>query len=498
MGSTRRIMMKLDLSFANIYNQYKACRKNKRNTVNALKFEENQEAELLKLQHELITRTYRPGRSVCFYTTKPKLREIFAADFKDRIVHHILVDYLENIFEPKFIFDSYACRKEKGVHAGVKRLQRFSQKVTKNGRQKAYFLQLDIHNFFMNINKKVLYQQLSNSVRDETAQWLCHLLVHHDCRDNYQLKGNKKLQQAVPPHKTLFNCNAGVGLPIGNLNSQFFANVYLDVLDQFVKHQLKCRYYVRYCDDFVLLADSIEQLMDWRNQIEALLVIQLKLTLNTKEQLLPINNGINFLGYIVRPDYLLVRRRVVNQLKEKLTKYRLLLIEKLESQVVYHFDYNLLHQLHATLASYLGHLKMANSHRLEQSLLRKHDWLNAYFIFTESGVERKYKVPKQFDNVKQQYLFFRWRFAPLVVLFQVGKYIEFFHQEDRKLARVLKLKPLKKNKRKARFGFPISQLTTKVNRLISMDIACCIVKQGDGVYTRVMPRTVEHIIDLLR
>jgi retron-type reverse transcriptase len=393
-------MMTLDLSFANIYNQYIACRKNKRNTVNALKFEVNQEAELLKLQEELKTRTYTPGRSVCFYATKPKLREIFAADFKDRIVHHILVDHLERLFEPKFIYDSFACRKNKGIHAGVKRLQGFTRKITKSGKKQCYFLQLDIHNFFMNINKGILSQQLTQYVSDDSALWLCKLLVFHDCRNNYQLKGNKKLRQAVPEHKTLFNCEAGVGLPIGNLNSQFFANVYLNALDQFVKHQLKCQFYVRYCDDFVLLADSVAQLAYWRDQIEDFLFVQLKLKLNAKEQLLPINNGINFLGYIVRPDYLLVRRRVVNQLKEKLTKYRLLLIEKLESQVVYHFDYNLLHQLHATLASYLGHFKMANSHRLEQSLLRKHGWLNVYFIFTESGVERKYKVPKQSSAIQ--------------------------------------------------------------------------------------------------
>ncbi len=101
-------------------------------------------------------------------------------------------------------------------------------------------------------------------MKDETALWLCQLLVFHDCRSNYLLKGNVNLQHAVPPHKTLFNCADGIGLPIGNLNSQFFANVYLNILDQFVKHQLKCQYYVRYCDDFILLSDAFSQLTEWR------------------------------------------------------------------------------------------------------------------------------------------------------------------------------------------------------------------------------------------
>ena len=120
-------------SFENIYSQYLKCRKNKRGTVNALKFEMNCEENLIDLQRELIGRTYYPSRSVCFMATRPKLREIFAADFRGRIVHHMLVDYLERIWEPKFIFDSYACRKNKRIHLGVKRLQGFLAKSPETG-----------------------------------------------------------------------------------------------------------------------------------------------------------------------------------------------------------------------------------------------------------------------------------------------------------------------------------------------------------------------------
>ena len=134
-------------SFANIYRQYLNCRKRKRNTINVLKFEIGAEENLLRLQERLQKKTYYPSRSVCFVVNKPKLREIFAADFKDRIVHHILVDYLERIWEKIFINDSYACRKDKGTHKGVKRLQSFIRKITKNGTHRAYYMQLDIHRF---------------------------------------------------------------------------------------------------------------------------------------------------------------------------------------------------------------------------------------------------------------------------------------------------------------------------------------------------------------
>lgn len=117
--------MPVRVSFAELYRHYVNCRRNKRNTVNALRFEVRQELALLELRDELNSRRYRPGRSVCFVTRKPKLREIFAADFRDRIVHHLVVDHLEAYWERVFIHDSYACRKGKGVHAAVDRLQRF-------------------------------------------------------------------------------------------------------------------------------------------------------------------------------------------------------------------------------------------------------------------------------------------------------------------------------------------------------------------------------------
>ena len=246
-------------SFENLHRQYLACRRNKRNTLNALRFEVRQEENLLDLQAALTGRSYAPSRSVCFFVKRPKLREIFAADFRDRVVHHVLVDYLERIWEPIFIHDSYACRRGKGVHAGVNRLRQFIRQATRNGTRPAWYLQLDIHNYFMSIDKDVLFALLAPKIDDDNALWLTRVLVYHDCTGDYVIKGDPAMLDKMPPHKTLFKTDSNKGLPIGNLNSQFFANVYLNGLDQFVKHGLKCRHYLRYCDDFVLLSDNREQ-----------------------------------------------------------------------------------------------------------------------------------------------------------------------------------------------------------------------------------------------
>jgi hypothetical protein len=295
-------------SFENLHRQYLACRRNKRNALNALRFEARQEENLLDLQEALLNRTYGPSRSVCFFVKKPKLREIFAADFRDRVVHHVLVDHLERIWEPVFIHDSYACRKGKGIHAGVERLRQFIRQVTRNGTRPAWYLQLDIHNYFMSIDKAILFALLAPKIRDEDALWLTRVLVFHDCTQNYVIKGDTRLLDKIPPHKTLFRAGPQRGLPIGNLNSQFFANVYLNGLDQFVKHTLKCRHYLRYCDDFVLLSERRKQLLDWRERIADYLREHLRLELNPKRQKLrPVGDGVDFLGYIVRADYLLAR-----------------------------------------------------------------------------------------------------------------------------------------------------------------------------------------------
>jgi len=372
-------------SFGNIYRCYLACRRNKRNTINALRFEINAEENILKLERELKTRTYRPSRSILFASRKPKLREIFAADFRDRVVHHVLVDYLERIYEPIFIHDSYACRKDKGTHAAVMRLQSFLRKVSKNGRARAHYLQLDVKDFFTSINKNILFGFMKKKISNKDILWLTEKVLFHDPTESFILRDRDNVINKIPPNKSLFGKSNLRGLPIGNLTSQFFANVYMNELDQFVKHSLKAKYYIRYVDDLVLLSDNLDILMKWRQDIEGFLAEKLSLGLHPKRRKLqPISNGIDFLGYITRRDYILVRRRVINNLRSRLRYF-----ERNDERVVIArspsgatrqsiFKARLLQPLsrlrndnrRACLQSYLSHFKWANTYRLAQSLTR--------------------------------------------------------------------------------------------------------------------------------
>jgi len=478
-------------SYENLYRHYLACRKTKRNTYNALRFEVSQERELLDLQASLIDRTYQPKPSVCFITKRPKLREIFAADFRDRVVHHVVVDYLESIWEPVFIYDSYACRRGKGVHGGVKRLQKYIRQVTYNGQRRAWYLQLDIRNYFMRIDKSILWEKLAPKIKDKEMLWLTKLLVFHDCTVDFIFRGDVRELKKVPVHKSLLTAPASKGLPIGNLNSQFFANVYLNALDQFVKHQLKCQYYLRYCDDFVLLADNPEQLKQWKMQIEVFLEKELLLQLNpTRERLRPVSDGIDFLGYIVRRDYLLVRRRVINHLSLKLKIFEEDLVKVDEGVNYFHFDEEYLNKLHATLSSYLGHFKLANTFKLWKKIWNKFRFLRQYFDYDESNNQllRKYLVPRQLKTVRQQYYYFRWLFPNDVLFFQVGRYCEFYSGLNERLIAEMEIAPIKCSKRGVRYGFPIWQQKEKMVGLIKSGFSVLIIAQTQSYYSKVQVR----------
>lgn len=369
----------------NIYRAYRQCRKHKRGTVNALRFEQNLEENLVFLHEELTGGSYQPGRSVAFLLEKPKRREIFAADFRDRVVHHVLVGHLEPRWEQRFIHDSYACRKGKGTHKGVDRLQTFTRKVTANSTRRAWYLQLDVRGFFINIDRNILYQRLAPKERDPAVLWLLRTLIFYEPTDDCLIKAKTAGDFAqLPAHKTLFKAAPGCGLPIGNLTSQFFANVYLDALDQFVKHQLKARYYIRYCDDFVLLSTDRAELERWKAEIKIFLSDELHLTLNDRVRLRPVSDGIDFLGYIVRPKYRLVRRRVVGACCERLSRAEEILHQKglrLGECPSYPWHWSTLATVFSWLNSYLGHFRHASSHRLVERIWERFPWLAEYFRY---------------------------------------------------------------------------------------------------------------------
>ncbi|MBI3146888.1 MAG: reverse transcriptase [Betaproteobacteria bacterium] len=384
-----------------LYAAYLACRRGKRQTHHALDFAARLLDHLLDLRNTLNARTWRPGPTLCFAVNHPKPREIHAASFADRVVHHWLVPRLEAWFEPAFLYDSYANRRGKGTHAAVARLHDFLQQVTRSGRVKAYYLQLDIANFFNSIDRGTLLglvqaraqrywrgaktpgrganpDTLPAQHREiNTCLWLTRVLLTREPAVRARVRGSEAAFRHVPAHKRLKNAAPGCGLPIGNLTSQFFANVYLDRLDQFVKHELRCRFYLRYVDDFVLLHTDARQLIAWREAIANFLAQELFLALKVVAEPQATGQGINFLGYAVRRTYKLPRRRVLDQAEKRLTQARAQRVREDATGRRITWPAPAREHLRATLASTLGHLRHAASRRLLEGLAARHTWLES-------------------------------------------------------------------------------------------------------------------------
>ena len=380
---------------------YYSCRKGKRYSSRALNLEYNYEEELYKLHKELLSKEYEIGKCICFAITYPTIREIFAADFRDRVVHHLLINHIEKDIDKTFIYDSFACRKEKGGILAIKRLRKFINKVTKNKKINAYYLKLDIRSFFYNIDKDILYKLLAKKVnrldfskkdRDDLL-WLSKKIIFHNPCSNYILRGDLKILKELPKDKSLFTVSSGKGLPIGNLSSQFFANLYLNEVDQYIKRCLKVKYYLRYADDLLFLSKDIEELRMIEKKVTTFLNKNLKLQIKkNKTKYGSIYSGIDYLGYIVKPNYVLSRNRVVGNLKKKLYYFNNgFIINKrncIEEVIPLHnpITEEEIESICASINSTFGHFKWANSFYLRQNL-----------YFNHFGILKKYLIPQ--DNL---------------------------------------------------------------------------------------------------
>lgn len=303
-----------DFTFEELVQAYLDCRHHKRNTATALAFEQDLERNLIRLNEELQDGSYRPGRSICFVITRPKPREVWAADFRDRIVHHLLYNRISPRFYASFVADSCACIPGRGTLYGAKRLESKIRSQTENWSKPAWYLKCDLANFFVSIDKRMLWQQIAARVTEPWWLWLTHAVLFHDPRQDFELKGARELIDLVPPHKRLCNQPVHLGLPIGNLSSQFFANIYLNELDQYVKHVIRCRHYIRYVDDFILLHESSEWLNEALAKIDTFLPTVLNVRLNPKKTILqPVDRGIDFVGQVIKPWNRRTRRRTLNE-----------------------------------------------------------------------------------------------------------------------------------------------------------------------------------------
>lgn len=282
--------------FYNLYQAFHTARRGKRHKEAVADFELDLELNLWQLQEELKDQTYQPGAYHHFYIYDPKRRLISAAPFRDRVVHHALCRVIEPIFDRAFIHDSYACRIGKGNHRALDRCSQFA-------RTYRYVLKGDMVKYFPSIDHAILRQQLTHKIRDAQTLWLIDQIINSGAgvlRYEYEMQWfpGDDLTAAWRPR----------GLPIGNLTSQQWANVYLNPLDQFVKRELKCAAYLRYCDDFLLFHNEKAQLHQWRQEIIHFLQT-LRLTLHEgKSAVFPVHLGVDFVGFRVFPTHRRLRR----------------------------------------------------------------------------------------------------------------------------------------------------------------------------------------------
>ncbi|MDP3014861.1 MAG: reverse transcriptase/maturase family protein [bacterium] len=313
--------------FANLHRAYKGARKCKRYRGSILKFGYDLEENLLALRTELASRTYRHGGYREFIVADSKKRTIKAAPFRDRVVHHALCNIIEPILERGFIYDSYACRVGKGTHAAIVRLEGFIKTLP----VKIYCLKCDISKYFDNINHEILLELLRRKIKDENVLWLLNEIITSNTK----------------------------GIPIGNLTSQVFANVYLNELDHFVKRILREKCYIRYMDDFLILGLDKKHLQEDKERIRIFLRDRLKLELHPKKaEIFPIDRGIDFLGYVVRGNRRLLRKSTVKRFLKKRKRYAALFRKGKVSEA---FICN-------TYASWHGYASFANSYKLMEKL----------------------------------------------------------------------------------------------------------------------------------
>ncbi len=300
------------ISMDNLENAYWKARKHKSSNPVVREFEKHWQLHIATLHRELKTQNYEPRPLKTFILRDPKTRKICVSDFRDRVVHHALVNVLQPIFEPRFIHDSYASRKGKGTLPALRRFDTFLRKATKNGKRipesknandvRGFAFKADIKHYFDTVDHKVLLGIISKQVKDKGVLWLVGVILGNYCT------------------------KSGKGMPLGNWTSQFFANVYLNELDQFVKHKLNAKYYIRYVDDFVILHKSKSVLQEYEQRIRAFLQ-KLRLELHpTKCRIAPVGRGVALLGFRVFYHHKLVQqrnlRKILSRIKELLSLYK--------------------------------------------------------------------------------------------------------------------------------------------------------------------------------
>ncbi len=385
------------LTLPNLFTAYYNCRKNKRNSINALDFEINYESNLIKLYDEIIKREYEIWKSTVFIVKDPVKREVFAADFRDRIVHHYIASEIKPFLEKMFIFDSYSCRDQKWTSFWINRITKFIKSCSINYTKDCFILKLDIEWFFMNINKEILKNQveklfINNADLSDNKDliYLIDKVILNNPTKNFNLKWNKDDWLWLPKNKSLFYSKQNTWLPIWNLTSQIFANIYLHELDIFIKNELKIRYYWRYVDDFVLIHEDKKYLIDCKEKIRIFLLDKLKLNLHPKKVYLQhYSKWVKYLWVYIKP----FRRYILNRTKWNFYQ-KIQNINQVISDGKNNIDKINQNKFLSVINSYLGILQHYNTYKLRKNILLKN--ISWYFwnYFYISSSYKKIKMSK--------------------------------------------------------------------------------------------------------
>ena len=329
------------VGFGNLYHAAHRARRGKRERESSLEFFSRLEENIIQIQNELIYQEYVFGFYIDFYVYEPKKRLISAPCFRDRVMQQAAHYVINPVVDKRFIYDSYACRTGKGTHAGADRAQRFIR-IVKRNHGHVYALKADISKYFHSISHDTLKAILFSHIECQRTLALLYDII--DCSPSF---------------------GPSVGIPLGNLMSQLFANMYLDELDQFVKHQLREKHYVRYMDDFVILHHDKRHLQQVRKIIEKWLRVRLKLLTNHKTQIFPIckDNGraLDFLGYRIYATHRLLRKCSIKRIKHKVKN-----MHELYSAGVIGIN-----DIRPSIVSWLGHASHANTYNLVNAVLNK-------------------------------------------------------------------------------------------------------------------------------
>lgn len=294
-------------SFENLYAAYEDAAKEKHYREDVLAFTFNLEENLFDLQKDLLDGTYTVGPYREFYVRYPKPRLIMALGFRDRVVQWAIYRQLFPILEKQFIEDSYACRIGKGVHAAANKLQ-YWLRQTERKPQRYYYLKLDIAKYFYRVSHRVLLEILQRKIQDEKMLDLLENIIN--CEETAFGLPVGFDPDAIGPDDWLFD----VGMPIGNLTSQMFANLYLNELDQYAKHTLRISYYIRYMDDIIILHPDKKYLAYLKDEIETFLNERLLLSLNKKTAIRPCSMGIDFVGFRIWSTHRKLKKKTAKKI----------------------------------------------------------------------------------------------------------------------------------------------------------------------------------------